>query len=403
MLVFIDYTYLHVGGSQQLETCLICELNKRGMKVKVYCSKESFLYNRLISLHADFIHLDSDIISYHNLGKDIQTDDVVCITDISRALLLFFNRNYIKRVFFYSIHPDTFFYGKPWMKKIPNYKRYVFGLLNFLLEKNALYFMDGPNVRGLERRGFVIDKNKIRYIPVPVMMETGMKRTNNYLNEVCRITYVGRGWEKWKIYPVIKMLEDLNQIGKKCSLTIITDTKEMFESMILKYIPNNNIKIKYMFGLSGKSLEEYLLYNSDVHFSMGISALEGAKLGIPTILLDASHKKFPPNYKYHWLFETKEYSLADFIDDYTTFEGHSIDDIFDTLYNNDLYQINSDKCYNYVLQYHSQAESVDKLLNAAESTQLSANEFCCSMFMVRTLWLSVIEKIKYEIVKRIKV
>ena len=120
MLVFIDYTYLHVGGSQQLETCLICELNKRGMKVKVYCSKESFLYNRLISLHADFIHLDSDIISYHNLGKDIQTDDVVCITDISRALLLFFYRNYIKRVFFYSIHPDTFFYGKPWMKKIPN-------------------------------------------------------------------------------------------------------------------------------------------------------------------------------------------------------------------------------------------------------------------------------------------
>lgn len=402
MLVFLDYSYLYVGGTQQLESCVICELNKRGMKAKVYCSRKSYLYKRLISLHADFIHIDSDVVPHHSFGKYLQSDDVVCVTEISRAILVFLNRKFISRLFFYSIHPDTFFKAESWVKKIPLYKIYIFDLLNLLFDKKALYFMDGPNVKGLERRGFVVDKNKIKYIPVPVMFETGIRRNNHSRNEVFRITYVGRGWEEWKIYPVIKLLEDINRIENKCSLTIITDTKEMFESMISEYLPDNNVKVCYAFGLNGQALEEYLLNNSDVHFSMGISALEGAKLGIPTILLDASHRKIPQNYKYHWLFEAKDYSLADFIDDNTSFSGMTINEIFHSISNDEYYNYYSEKCYNYVLQYHSQKAAVDKLLNAAESTQLSSNDFCRTMFMVRCLWLSAIVKLRFLFLMKIK-
>ena len=44
---------------------------------------------------------------------------------------------------------------------------------------------------------------------------------------------------------------------------------------------------------------------------MGTSALEGAKLGIPTVLLDYSYSEVPDGYQYRWLYQRDGSTLAE--------------------------------------------------------------------------------------------
>ena len=48
---------------------------------------------------------------------------------------------------------------------------------------------------------------------------------------------------------------------------------------------------------------------------MGTAALEGAKLGIPTILLDISYKSIKSEYNYRWLYERDGKTLGDNINE----------------------------------------------------------------------------------------
>ena len=266
-----------------------------------------------------------------------------------------------------------------------------------------MFFMDGPNVKGLTSRGYKLPVNNIKYIPVPGISESRLRRGHHIVGEACRLTYIGRGCEEWKVYPVIKILEDLNTIDMQFSLTILTDVNDLFQSMIMKYVPQNKVIVNYINGLSGKVMEEYLYNNSDIHFSMGIAALDGAKLGVPTILCDASHQKFPDTYKYKWMFEAKDYSLADFINDETEFKGHTMREVLDEIYDDKQYMVLANNCYNFVADNHSIEKTVDSILYAAEESKMSADDYCRTAYMKRVIWVTLISKIKYEICKRINI
>ena len=53
-----------------------------------------------------------------------------------------------------------------------------------------------------------------------------------------------------------------------------------------------------------------LLLQSNLNIGMGTAALEGAKLGIPTLIVDAAKQMFPSEYKYRWIFESQDLSLG---------------------------------------------------------------------------------------------
>ena len=74
---------------------------------------------------------------------------------------------------------------------------------------------------------------------------------------------------------------------------------------------NDNLpKIIYCTDLAGEVLSNFLVDNIDLNISMGTAALESSVLGIPTILVDASHNIYPNSYKYRWLYECKYYDLG---------------------------------------------------------------------------------------------
>ncbi len=66
--------------------------------------------------------------------------------------------------------------------------------------------------------------------------------------------------------------------------------------------------------LIGDALSDYFIERIDLLTAMGTSALEGARLGVPTVLLDFSYGPVPASYRFGWLHETDRYTLGRVID-----------------------------------------------------------------------------------------
>ena len=75
-----------------------------------------------------------------------------------------------------------------------------------------------------------------------------------------------------------------------------------------------NISIELIDYISPGEIENFLLLNEiDILMAMGTSALEGARLGIPTILLDIAYNEVRDGYNYQWINERDGFTLGDVI------------------------------------------------------------------------------------------
>ena len=269
MITFIDYQYKGIGGVGQIVVNTTLELNKQGEQSKIYCSTESYEYKSLIEYGAHFEHIDSDKISLEKLANYLQPDDVLLVTNINNSSLFEKIKYLSNKMIFYSVHPDTFFCYIPQLEYLCNQQKAAMQLIYVLSINDSIYFMDWPNVKAVYDRG-VPPLKVIEYLPVPVLSYTGRFRSAPIKGKF-NITYIGRGNDIWKVYPIIKILEDLNSFSQTVFLTIITDNNTLFQQMIKDLIPNNKVRVDYINGLYGENLEKFLLENSTLHISMGTS------------------------------------------------------------------------------------------------------------------------------------
>jgi hypothetical protein len=103
--------------------------------------------------------------------------------------------------------------------------------------------------------------------------------------------------------------------------------------------------------------------------AMGTSALEGAKLGIPTFLLDISLKKIHGDYVFRMLYDTKEFDLGHFIsnEDFVNNNTSFYDLVNDIIHN---YRFHSKKSFEYFFQNHDIENVSNIFLNKAFNTGL---------------------------------
>tara|TARA_B100000902_G_C26873866_1_gene699078 strand:+ start:96 stop:638 length:543 start_codon:yes stop_codon:yes gene_type:complete len=91
----------------------------------------------------------------------------------------------------------------------------------------------------------------------------------------------------------------LNIVGTgNCKEKVINDCK--------KY----NIKAKFHGRVKKNKLDEILIKNSDIVFAMGTSAVEAAKLRIPSVITPIEIENEFSSNNYMWLFDAKEYELS---------------------------------------------------------------------------------------------
>jgi len=250
----------------------------------------------------------------------------------------------------------SFFYSKLFR----NLRTYV----QLLLETDSLYFMDKSNLDYTAKYLFINIMNK-QYLPVPaVSSEIKLTYSDNLLVEnIIHIGWVGRLCDFKShilIYTINKLVEISHRFDNKNFVFHIVGDGPYLNFIKENLKLNSRVSVIFHGSISHDKLDYFINNNFDIMTAMGTSALEGAKLHKPTIVLDFSFKKINKDYLFRELYNTREFDLAHLITDDDYKLGN--DSLFDILTNflSD-YSLYSKKSEEYFKLNHS-IENVRNLL-----------------------------------------
>ena len=198
------------------------------------------------------------------------------------------------------------------------YKSKMRKFSNLLIESNALIFQDVANLKITQNYLDMHIPNPM-FLTIPSIRVTQIKispQNTIVAKKLLKFSWVGRIVDM-KYFTLKHSLIKLNSIqpelGYKVEINIIGQGNYL--SCLKKdCLKLKNISILFIDHLSPSELNTFLLHQTDVLLAMGTSALEGAKLGVPTLLLDISFTEIPEGYVYTWLHERRNNDIADILD-----------------------------------------------------------------------------------------
>ena len=193
-------------------------------------------------------------------------------------------------------------------------------LRKFVLDmhaNNSILFMDGSTFRTTTKvLGVTIADPLMLPVPSDNAIENLRLKNPRRPDRSINFCWVGR-LADFKISILLYTLEKLKiyAVTKHFSITvhIIGDGQES-DKLNSMLEPCDFFRVIMVGSLPMTELDHYLLNEIDVLAAMGTSALEGARLGVPTILLDFSYDTVSEGYRFKWLHESKDYTLGSVID-----------------------------------------------------------------------------------------
>jgi len=309
--IFWDHYDATMGGIERMIITLTQELSKTH-DIIVIANKNGTIVSELNATNTRCTYLSPEDTHFFSF---ISTDDLLIDFGIFKDHLNILKSN--PYLLLWRVFPRVGY--KHRVQKILG--KWIFRMLQ---RNNALLFMDNECHRTMCSELNFDFKKQILPVPFPVGKNRYIPKPNT---GVTNITYIGRGGLMRKVKPVKKLVADLNQIETESfCLHIFTDRTDIFESE-LQALKNTNVDIKYYCGYTCDRLSMKLLDISDIHYSMGISCLEGAALGIPAIIADSSSKDFPAAYRYRWLYEDLENYAGVAVNHEKPLNGHKLDEI----------------------------------------------------------------------------
>ena len=312
------------------------------------------------------------------------------ITPISNIYRLtdYVNFNDNIKLFFWCIHPFNIIHVMPENKVLlkcsssmakfllthafKNTFKIFDTLLKYCTEKNSIYFMDYDNY--ITNKMLFEKSVEENYLPVISITKTVLAQPNIIKKDEINITVLGRLCKE-KTTALINVLEQFNnlQTNKKKRLHIIGDG-EYLNFVKSKTKKTKNVEVLFAGTLTGDKLNNYLINNTDILFSMGMSALDGAALKLPVVLLPYSYSKIKNN-KFYFLFDSKKYSLGTNIDNYKKNGNLTLENIINLIINENKKAEIGNKCYEYYINNHSIEQVSKKLINALDCSKLTAKEY----------------------------
>lgn len=285
------------------------------------------------------------------------------------------------KLFYWNLHPDCLIPSLiplPYLRNLQNrnfniycslantiYSPLINNIRRFIekaIAKKSLFFMDQPNIDKTSKY-LSLNISEVNFLPVPALGSKKIKTNNLKNNEVINITWVGRLCD-FKSHILIYTIRKLSKLAFdekiKLKYSIIGDGPFRDEIQKLK-VNNEWFTIEMVGSLLPEFLDSYLLNNTNVLTAMGTSSLEGAKLGIPTILLDISFFPIKGDYKFRWLHESINFDLAHDLNQNDFQEGNtSLNDMFYELQNN--YEEISTKALEYFRQNHEMKSVLENFI-----------------------------------------
>jgi len=154
-------------------------------------------------------------------------------------------------------------------------------------------------------------------VPVPIEVPpTPMKQTAP-MPQVLRVAWIGR-LADFKMEILLHTIRRFSRMAAQSRITVeyqvIGDGSEAGRLDKLS-VDHPHFALRRMGVVAGEELKNHLLDQADLVTAMGQSALESARFGVPTILLDFTFSPIRRLYRFRWLYETIDGDLAHLITD----------------------------------------------------------------------------------------
>lgn len=267
----------------------------------------------------------------------------------------------------------------------------------YIFNRNALVFMDVVNVKTTSKFLNIELKDPL-YVPVAIAGTNHFsvfRDLKNDLRKVVRVAWVGRVVD-FKYYSLIHALENLNELADKLNLkfyiTIVGSGhyESKLNEEVLKF---SKLELFFIENIEPSKLTNFLVGDVDLLFAMGTSALEGAKLGVPTILLDIAYSPVSSDYCFKWLYQQDGYTLGSLVDDTEMRPNNSSLEELIVQLQSDFSGV-SDRTLDYFMNHHEIVHSSDRLLDAVKRTRCTYGQLRESGFLNRGFIYSTFYKIK---------
>lgn len=269
---------------------------------------------------------------------------------------------------------------------------------NELLTKKSLVFMDSSNKDKFQE--FFPINFTTTYLPIPIICTSKRSIIRNYkeIKRGINFYWLGR-LSSQKIPALTKAIFDIcnsfiYDIVEKINIYVIGKNENIglnFDGLI-----NKKVSIIFLGELRIDKVEALLLENCDILFAMGTSALEGAKFGIPTILLNQINNNLAKsnNVKYDWLYNTEGFSLGRIVKNNRSFvESKNMDDVLkEYILNNKLI---AQKCFDYVNKNHSIYNISKNLFLMINISSFTINDLYNYNFS-KSFLINTIKRLKYS-------
>jgi len=198
------------------------------------------------------------------------------------------------------------------------FKRKMRNFSNLLIDADGLIFQDTTCVKVTENYlNMRIGNPILLNIPAVPSQKTKVNPQRRIKDEkLLKFTWVGRIVDmKYFIlkYAISKLDSIPKDLGYSIELNVIGQG-DYLPKLKKDCLTFKNVSIRFVDHLPPSELDEFLLSETDVLFAMGTSAIEGAKLGIPTIPMDISFKEIPGGYVFTWLHERRVYAPSEVLD-----------------------------------------------------------------------------------------
>jgi hypothetical protein len=235
------------------------------------------------------------------------------------------------RILFWTLHPDNLVPVLLPVSGLRNlqYKYYWFyralgsifyrstqkklkDFVELCLEKKALYFMDETNLNKTNKY-LGLNIHDVDFLPVPAA-DAAKFKTQRSTDMPAQLSFcwIGRLCD-WKAYILMYTIRCLSEVAASLKTPVVyyvIGNGDFYDAVKRSGVGHPFFRLELMGALSPKEVDEFLMKRVDVVTAMGTSALEGARSGIPVILLDFSYYPVKVNYKFRWLYNAVNFDLA---------------------------------------------------------------------------------------------
>jgi len=231
------------------------------------------------------------------------------------------------RIFYWNCHPFNLVPTLPGIRRVMQsnklaariilstilyqYKSRMVKLIEILLDKSSLVFMDAVNIN-ITREYLDVQIEKPKFLPIPALSANKLHVHTDFVkSKKLRVSWIGRVVD-FKFYILKRALIDFDHLSKNndyvVEFTIIGTGN--YQEQLNNVVDSLDMSVFMIDYLSPTEIDNFLCNKVDLLVAMGTSALEGAKFGVPTILLDYSYRDVAAGYKYEWLYNKTGYILA---------------------------------------------------------------------------------------------